>query len=248
MQVSTVTLTGADDGVSQQSLADLSHQFPFVEWAILFSPSRQGSDRYPSREWIEGLVEVAKQYKIDNGVSMNLAAHLCGEYSRQFLRGFSEVWVEEWPELSRHFQRIQLNISDFLFTDTEFLGLAKSSSQGEVSWKEVIVQTRRPFERATYISSANSCDLGQISLLYDASGGKGLSPKKWPKPPSANVRFGFAGGIGPHNVEEVLGEIKKFVTLHDSWIDMETGARDAVGFSLERCREVLSKSKYYIGE
>ena len=46
-----VTITGADDAVDPGALVALSAEFPFVEWGILFSKSREGEARYPSAEW-----------------------------------------------------------------------------------------------------------------------------------------------------------------------------------------------------
>lgn len=249
MQIKTVTLTGADYSVGPESLSELAHEFPFVEFGILFSKSRQGSRRYPTKEWIGELTDVATSHHIDTGRPLNLAAHLCGDYARQFIHGYSDVWLDEWSVESHYFERIQLNITDADFMDTEFLGLAVESARGSTPWKEVIVQTKRPFERATYLSSANvAIEDSNIALVYDASGGRGISPKSWPKPPTASqVRVGYAGGIGPHNVEEVCKEITALPDhLYDTWIDMETSIRDAVGFSLDHCREVLSKARRYV--
>ena len=45
------TITGADEGVDHTALADLSDEFPFVEWGILIS-EKAGRPRYPTARWV----------------------------------------------------------------------------------------------------------------------------------------------------------------------------------------------------
>lgn len=93
-----VTITGADDGVDPKQLADLSAEFPFVEWAILLSRTRSGTARYPSAAWL--VDRLCADEPMVRG--MRLAAHLCGALSRETQDG-------ELPVLSEVFQRYQLN-------------------------------------------------------------------------------------------------------------------------------------------
>ena len=248
MKLNTVSLTGADDSVDPSSLSQLAQEFPFVEFGILFSNGRQGTERYPSADWIVKLMDVCVQYHLDTGNHLKFAAHLCGEYAREFIKGNSDFWLTRWERESGLFKRIQLNVTDEAFMDINFLDLVVESQREGHSWDQVIVQTKRPFERATYISSANAALNGRVSLLYDASGGKGISPKSWPSiPAGVKVPCGYAGGINPQNVDQVLKEITKLPSgVYDSWIDMETGVRNDHGFSLDYCREVLQKSRQYV--
>lgn len=58
MEIKIVTITGADDNTNHSDMINISKDFPFVEWGILFSSSRQGSERYPSIEWVNELMNV----------------------------------------------------------------------------------------------------------------------------------------------------------------------------------------------
>jgi hypothetical protein len=102
-----VTITGADDRVDPSALADLSAEFPFVEWGILASKGREGTPRYPTREWMQRLDEAAARFETRSDVvfarRMNLSLHLCGEYAREALSG-SGMFVPP-----TEFRRVQLN-------------------------------------------------------------------------------------------------------------------------------------------
>jgi phosphoribosylanthranilate isomerase len=75
-------------------------------------------------------------------------------------------------------------------------------------------------------------------ILVDASGGRGISPVEWVRPPT-DKRVGFAGGLGPDNLEQELPRILD-VSRFGDWIDMETGLRDDDDwFDVERARAVL---------
>jgi hypothetical protein len=47
VKIDKVTITGADNNTPISDLFVLQKQFPFVEWAILLSQSKAGTDRYP---------------------------------------------------------------------------------------------------------------------------------------------------------------------------------------------------------
>ncbi len=74
MILDKVTVTGADDSINPDELEKLSEEFPFTEWAILFSKSQEKSPRFPSKKWVEKLIAR------DNIAQMSLSAHLCGKW------------------------------------------------------------------------------------------------------------------------------------------------------------------------
>ena len=66
-----------------------------------------------------------------------------------------------------------------------------------------------------------------------------MEPFSWPRAP-LNTRIGYAGGIGPENVIEVLGGIGP--VGDGTWIDMESRVRDAEDrFDLNKVWVVLDK-------
>lgn len=210
-----VTLSGADDHVDPGALRDLSAEFPFVEWGILFSRSRAGTSRYPKEEWVYALNDLADSHP------MNLSAHLCGARAREVLAGAF------WDPPSQ-FTRMQIN------------GY-RSPLDESLLWR---ARTQRHVEIILQVSDLNELfdaaeDVRRLplaSILYDVSCGRGISPFEWPREYPAGVRVGFAGGLGPDNVREMLPAVD-----HNYWVDMESRIRDDSSdrLDLQKVRAVL---------
>ena len=75
-----------------------------------------------------------------------------------------------------------------------------------------------------------------VSWLYDCSGGRGKVPNTWPRTDQDRL-VGYAGGIGPENVLDVLDQIPST----NYWIDMETHVRTNDIFDLDKCLSVLKQ-------
>ena len=211
----TVTITGADDAVDPLDLANLSANFPFVEWAILFSKSREGTPRYPSLAWRHRFATLAAER------GMRVAAHLCGAWARDFMDG-------RLPALAAVWQRVQLNGVDVQQGD------AIRAYPGEL-----ILQCRSEADLPAVAEVVRVWHGPQrTSVLFDPSGGRGLEPFRWPVAP-LGVRMGYAGGIGPDNVRDVLAALGP---VEPTWIDMESGVRgEGDVFSLHRVCRVLEQ-------
>lgn len=200
-----ITFTGADDHTDVREMIALSKGYP-IEWGILFSPSRQGTDpRYPGGE--------AQSRFAWSG--LRLAAHLCGDYSRAIMEGRLDDIVKQIPVDLGIFKRIQVNhrAPDPIRINTFRKGWGP----------RCIAQTRAAaFPKDT-----------SIDWLFDASGGRGVAPAKWPAYPGRHV--GYAGGIGPDNVRAVIDQIAARGLY---WIDMESGVRADGRFDIGLCRRV----------
>jgi len=216
MSLYRVTITGADDAVSPWELMSIAVDYPFVEWALLLSTKRAGTPRYPSAAWVRRFQACKAGSK-----TLPLAAHLCGDEARRFMAGdpqprlldFGRVQVNGWESRARH----------------------------------VVVGARRTFElilQARDREHLKSCvfdaaGMQNVSILFDPSGGRGLAPQEaWPSTP-AGLHLGFAGGIGPDNVVDVVQHLARPSPF---WIDMESSVRDDQDrFDLERVRLVLDR-------
>lgn len=220
-----VTITGADDLVDPADLAALSAEFPFVEWGILFSAKRVGTSRYPSTDWTRRLKHVARP-------AMHLSAHLCGRYVHALSAGAAEViyLFKESP-----FSRIQLNG----FTGS--LDTLRGVAEGHAA--EFIIQVGQESNLSAW-AHADTPSI-RVSALFDPSGGRGIEAFRWPRP-VPGLRLGYAGGIKPSNVLDVLRDIGP--VEQDFWIDMESGVRtndDRLDLGL--VREVLEKTAPFVG-
>ncbi|WP_371436366.1 hypothetical protein [Polaromonas sp.] len=210
-----ITFTGADRYTDIMGMLELSDQYS-IEWGLLFSPDRQGKadqNRYPPLSFLREVT----------AIDMSFAAHLCGGDAQTVLQGGASNHDEF---LSVAFERAQINTSKPVDLDR----IAVWGGNIDIS---VIVQSR---DLNAFPSAA------QVQWLFDASGGRGLSPTSWPLPTPGRLN-GYAGGLNPLNVGASVEQIGSFIpgaSIGTSyWIDMESGVRDERDrFCLKRCRAV----------
>ena len=84
---------------------------------------------------------------------------------------------------------------------------------------------------------------GNMSILFDASCGKGIVSESFPTP-FPTIPCGYAGGIGPKNIKDVLQGVQTAADGQTIWIDMESSLRSLVVgtdgnhedvFSVDKC-------------
>ncbi len=237
MSLELVSLTGADDRVAPASLAALSAEYPFAEWAILYFPEKDGTPRNPSAPWREKFLALDLPYT---------AAHLCG--SRVFHALLDpELAHSVISDLSRY-RRIQLNINARRpeFTDEEVLAIYRTLHQAGL---RVILQHHAGSERVIeqFLYDLDEDGMKRVDILFDASKGTGQRPDAWPAPHRFNLFCGYAGGLGPDALEVELPKIKAAVAQSRRdlpfWIDMESGIRTENTFDLEKVGKVLSRTR-----
>jgi hypothetical protein len=217
-----VTITGADDVVDPRDLLLMSWEFPFVEWGILWSAKMRGTPRYPTLDWISAFTRAALNGRRN---PMRTSLHLCGATARSAVDGatFSEAWS---------FCRLQING----YMPGRPLGLHNFIEYEPGQGLEVILQCRS--EDTLQQVADDAASLGpNASVLFDPSGGRGIEPFRWATTPFG-CRLGFAGGIGPDNVLDVIRDIGP---RDPYWIDMESGVRTDDRFDLAKVRRVLEQ-------
>lgn len=232
MRLERVTITGADDKVSHEDIIDISEKFPFVEWGILFSPSRTGQ-RYPTLEWIKGLKEKVGDKKI------KFSAHLCGGYTRDILETGGTDSLNDIRQISSLFKRVQLNFNATKhFVSEEFYSFIKKYDE-----IKFIIQ----------VNEANHFVCQEIfkrripaDLLWDSSGGRGVADDNvWALPFFSNFT-GYAGGLTPDNLEEKLSSFFKLKSNTEIWIDTESGVRtNNNDLDLNKVLDFLNTSSKY---
>lgn len=229
-----VTISGADDEVSPALLRSLSDEFPFVEWGILRSASREGEPRYPTLAWREQLGEVAILCDRPGQLDMNLSAHFCGQLTRDTLAGDMR-WFKELPA---EYDRVQLNgfvptreVEQYIGShDVEWIIQARDTN---------LLNVAREYRKAL-------AEASRVSALWDPSGGRGIATKEWPV--ATGFSLGYAGGITPENVVQVLGEIERSMGpgLYndlDFWIDLESGVRTSDKFDVGKVHDLLQRAE-----
>ncbi|TXI85136.1 MAG: hypothetical protein E6Q38_00895 [Crocinitomicaceae bacterium] len=239
MNIDRVTITGADNNTDPQEIINISKEFPFVEWGILFSKNRLNTPRYPIKHYGYLLKSLAQE----NFVEIQLSAHICGAWTKEFFNG--DFTFEHYlsPLVYGHiFNRVQLN-----FNATNYpYKLDKVI--------DIIKRQHVPFIFQHNRSNTKLCNevqkyglLDEVAFLYDSSGGRGASRSEWPAPVGLYYT-GYAGGLNPVNLEEQIKLIEKSVSNDERiWIDVETGVRTADdNLDLVKVREFLTIASKYV--
>ena len=237
MSLELVSITGADDKVVPAVLADISAQYPFVEWAVLYFPEKEGRPRNPSALWRDNFLALGLPYT---------AAHLCGtQVFRELLD--PETAHLRIADLSRY-RRVQLNInaSRGEFSDKEILEIYRLLHGAGL---RLILQRHTASEQVIeqFVCEISRLEgpqgLKLIDILFDTSKGTGQRPDAWPAPYPFIPFCGYAGGLGPEVLETELPRIKAAAACAGNnqpyWIDMESGIRTDNAFDLEKVVRVL---------
>eukprot|EP01062_Namystynia_karyoxenos_P025420 TRINITY_DN1_c0_g2_i1.p1 TRINITY_DN1_c0_g2~~TRINITY_DN1_c0_g2_i1.p1 ORF type:complete len:1043 (+),score=314.55 TRINITY_DN1_c0_g2_i1:117-3131(+) len=223
MSLRTLGLCGIDDSVDPSLLSALAHRFPRAEFGILFREDKEGTPRYPSQGWVDRAASVEPP--------LRLAAHLCGRRCQQLLEGDTSWVLSRLMPLG--IRRIQLNATKINGVDLGCVDRpadrlkAAVISLPEVSW---ILQANKETEQLWGPFVAAERPPPNVHILYDASCGQGIAATTYPTPPSNGLFTGYAGGIGPENIGEVLKQVRAGAAKdHFIWLDMESKLRSVVG-------------------
>lgn len=200
------TLTGVDESTDLSALTALSEEFPFAEWGFLYSPKRQGMPgRYPS-------VDILRRAFAELPENVRVALHVCGDGVHNLLRLENNTEDDLAGMVLARGGRVQLNFNqrrepvDLLALDEYVIGNPSLT---------VITQHNEANETVWHMLRGNK----NYAVLFDASGGRGLSPAGWPVP-LQDVSCGYAGGLGRDNLATELDRIGKMVEDATFWVDM----------------------------
>ena len=218
-QLSKVTLTGIDNTTDFEQAHVLSARFPRLEWGILLGGTE--TPRYPSIDLI-GQWAMQCQEK-----GTRTAMHLCGKFARAWIDKDQEIVI-----LARQFGRIQVNV---VASRIDVNALVEAIKEGR--HHDIITQHNQANEEIT----ARLAGISNHSVLFDASGGRGVGPAQWPLALEGKT-CGYAGGMGPANVVEELARIEQAAGGSSFWIDMEGQIRTPDDtLDLSKCEQVLSQ-------
>jgi hypothetical protein len=163
---------------------------------------------------------------------IRLSGHLCGKYVKDIAVG---MFTFPHGDIFSCLGRLQLNFhAENLVVDTHpFMSLLMRFD------RPVIFQIDGVNDHQYKVALAYGV---QASPLFDLSHGAGRLPERWPDPISGYC--GYAGGLGPENLQEQLEGIRKVVGANGVWIDMETKVRSNGLFDLEKvetCLQIADK-------
>ena len=230
---------GADDSCCPEQLQLLSGHYPWIEWGILFRPDLEGTPRYASKSWVDKLCSINKTA----GEHMRLAGHLCETRCQEVLEG-DAVFVTELRSMG--FNRVQINATAANGVQVDKTKMAFYIQNiidvmNAVPTLEFIIQCND--ETKPLWSKLVESPTKNMSLLFDASCGKGILATSFPTP-MGDIPCGYAGGMGPTNIEGVLDSVRTAADGKTVWIDMESSLRTIIigdngnredTFSIDKC-------------
>lgn len=228
MRIYLTSFTGADDYTNLNELAAVERDNEFyrgnIEWALLYFPEKECTPRNPSQRTRDAIV---------HNVQFS-AAHLCGE---QVFRSLLAQDVDTIDDL-KQYSRVQVNINarKVIFTPAEVKTVYDILRSNGI---HIIYQYHDDSAALIGEYTSDHAYDGTWDILLDQSKGKGVVAETWDVPGlPGRARYGFAGGISPDNIEDVLVTLEA-MTMPRGWIDMESGVRTDNKFDLTKCRQIL---------
>jgi len=229
---------GADDSVTPSQLSGISAQQPWVEWGVLFREELQGTPRYASWDWLQQLQE---ELQSSTPRQTRTAAHLCGDHVNEVLRGKPDFVAKLHEDFG--FKRVQINPTAVNGVDTSDLSAGVEGLRtvfAMVPGVEFILQANE--ETTPLWQPLVAAPPSNMAVLFDESKGLGTLPADWPEP-HEDISCGYAGGLGPANIEAQLRVIADRAGGKPVWVDSESSLRSLSGeedrFDLGNCQEMI---------
>ena len=202
-------------------IINLGKTYPMSEFAIQAHPSKF-SGWMPRYVWFETLMHASRVNDV------NLAMHVNAEWRTEICRGNIPYEIKRMWDMRRDngkpvIGRVQININggkdSFKFYANKVANIIRAYPDIEF----IFQYTPRQRTRLNKLDRAGAA----FSMLFDASGGRGISPRAWRAPVMPNHKMGYSGGLGPDNVFENLDKINLVVPAGDTiWIDAEGKLKD----------------------
>lgn len=246
------TFTGVDADTDCNRIEQLVKAYPYVEFGILFSYSRQGQGRYPTIEGITQFVDWFNKMRWETGNNGLISLHVCGKAVKDLLglEPRHDTALIDLKQLIAKVNRVQLNINL-----GEQTGEWVKASIGRAI-EDLGKEYRKPFILQYNANNAVTIDFitgyylpQYIHILKDASGGNGVYTDDYSIPTCCSKNaIGFAGGLSVDNVEQSLKKAHESVMSHNVegsndnklfWIDMESSVRTDDKFDLDKVESVL---------
>lgn len=228
MKLKQITFTGIGPDIDVKTLLKIQKEYPIVEWGVLLSENwKENGKRF---------FDPYELYRLKYQ-GLNLSCHLCGHIAKRALNNDWGPAFEICKSSFAMFQRCQLNIAGYKDNP------AKLDIRIPDTLNEVIIQQKSATEIDLWCSGLPN---HQLSVLLDASGGRGIDTPV--RVLNTSLKVGYAGGINPDNVCEKLHYLMSEPMAQNFWIDMESGVRTDDEFDIDKvlkvlsiCDEVLSK-------
>lgn len=246
MKIKYVTMSGCNETTDIEDLVALLGQYPIAEIGIQVNEKKCAPGSY-RKSWIYSLASYLKYKKW----VINAALHINPSWVTDFSQGSMPSGLQDLLDLRNYygcpfFHRLQLNFC-----------IGRDSAPD----METLMTLIHNFGSRRFILSYNESNAAFIhelyrrgarfDLLFDTSHGEGVEPKERPSSIFNDVLQGYAGGISPENVTEVLDQIAEQEALVPNFvgvaIDAEGKLKNADGvFDIDHGRAYLSAAQRWI--
>lgn len=233
MSLKHCTFTGLDEKFSMEDLEFLSQRYSFLEWGILYSTSENpnlSANRYPSQKWLEHHIDEISAIIEKTGVSLSL--HVCGKEVNNLISQ-KDTFINF---LLPYFNRVQIN---FRYKPKQKESLIELFNNNPETY--FITQ----HHQANLLLVNDMAEIENHQILFDKSGGKGILEGEWPNPIEKKL-CGYAGGLGPDNIEDQINKISATTQNKNYWIDMETQIRTEEWLDYQKCLSVAKQVSPFI--
>lgn len=200
-----ITFTGVDDFTDISRMIDIQKKYPLVEFGILLSENwEKKGKRYITPSNLSRL----------KNVGLNLSCHLCGRIARKAIKNDFSYAMNLCDGVFDIFKRCQLNVSTMKTSKTIALDLP-------CNLNEIILQQKSVDECNLFLNNQNN---SQISMLLDASGGRGIDTQI--EVFRSTNKIGYAGGISVFNIRNKILTLENSNEVASYWVDMESSLRN----------------------
>ena len=222
MKLRYITCSDPREHNSIESIFKLAYM-PHAEIAVQCHPSKMNSG-LPRNVWFTNVLRESMHLSRP----INLAIHINSEWANDIcVNGKIPDIIAEWIKLQRHnkplISRIQINMPKETADN-----INPDYMAAIISWEfpkqEFIFQYN---DKTKVAIEKLHKTLVPFSLLFDASGGRGVAPKSWEKPIYESHPMGYSGGMSPDNVIGNLRQINQILPNdYPTWIDAEGKLKD----------------------
>lgn len=239
--ISFIGVDESTDFTELEKLANLTNG-PEIEFGILYSESKmmEKHKRYPSKEFIQSFL---KWYWSSPEVrDFGISIHLCGSAIDKYLAGDDYL-----VNLVGKFDRVQLNFSMNKYNEDELINkLMNIRDRVDTVTVLQFNKSKKSFCEK-FMRELPEKFRAEYDILFDGSGGfeRVLTD---PERPFDGFYCGYAGGIGPDTVKDILVAIDK-VNVEDDYyyIDMESAIRTDNLLSIDKCKKVIEIVNAHLG-
>lgn len=240
MHLKYITVSDPRNHNTIDELFDLWKIDDRVEIAVQMHPGKvsPGTERY---NWVKEIIDFLSRNRYTINHTFNFAIHVNCDWCDEICNGKIPVALEPLFDSFSYFtygrivQRVQLNMPKKTadsFNPYKLKGIIDSFQD-----QEFILQYN---ERTKNAVDALHKTGANFSLLFDASGGRGIDAENWQSPVYPdNHKQGYSGGLSPENIKTNLDKIAQVAGKHTIWTDAEGKLKTDDKFDASRAKQYI---------